>query len=165
MRLLLAHGANPLIPTYDHTTPLMAAAGIGWLDGLTQERSEAETLEAVKLLVALVPDVNAVNDDGRTALHGAAHKGVNAVVQLLVDAGARLDIRDNGSYDASERLTPLDWAGGVRVTTNSPIPHPETAALLRQLMRTAGIPTDTSSECAKTGFSCAGRNPKLPSQQ
>src|SRR5262249_26072759 len=33
VKLLLAHGADPLIPTFDHTTPLMAASGVGWAEG------------------------------------------------------------------------------------------------------------------------------------
>jgi ankyrin repeat protein len=91
--------------------------------------------------------VNAVDGDGRTALHGAAHKGRNEVVQLLVDHGARLDARDGGSRDsiAGELLghtwMPLDYADGlVRVGVQSAIPHPETAALIRKLMTDRGLP-------------------------
>ena len=106
-----------------------------------------ENLEAVKLLLELGADVNAVDGDGRTALHGAAHKGRNDVVQLLVDHGAKLDARDGGSRDsiAGELLghtwTPLDYADGlVRVGVQSAIPHPETAALIRKLMTERGLP-------------------------
>ncbi len=100
MRLLLEHGANPNIATTNNTTPLMVAAGIGWVEGVTNERGPKENIEAVKLLLELGADVTAVDGDGRTALHGAAHKGRNDVVQLLVDHGARLDARDGGSRDS-----------------------------------------------------------------
>jgi ankyrin repeat protein len=147
MKLLLAHGADPLIPTRNGDTALMVAAGIGWVEGVTYETSEKENLEAVKLCVDLGIDVNAADGDGRTALHGAAHKGRNAVVQMLVDHGARLDVKDKGSRDTinGELLgyswQPIDYADGlVRVGVQSAIAHPETAALLRKLMTDRGFP-------------------------
>jgi Ankyrin repeats (many copies) len=91
-------------------------------------------------------DVNAADLDGRTALHGAAHKGRNDVVQLLVDHGARLDARDKGSRDTinGELLgyswQAIDYADGlVRVGVQSALAHPETAALLRKLMTERGM--------------------------
>jgi ankyrin repeat protein len=147
MKLLLQHGADPNIATTNKTTPLMAAAGIGWVEGVTFESSAKENLEAVKLLLDLGADVNAVDGDGRTALHGAAHKGRTEVVQILADHGARLDARDVGSRDtiAGELVghtwQPLDYAEGlVRVGVQSAVAHPETAALIRKLMTERGLP-------------------------
>jgi len=147
MRLLLEHGADPTIATTNGTTPLMVASGIGWVEGVTNERGTKENLEAVKLLLELGANVNAVDADGRTALHGAAHKGRNDIVQFLADHGAKLDARDGGSRDsiAGELLghtwIPLDYADGlVRVGVQSAIPHPATAALLRKLMTDRGLP-------------------------
>jgi ankyrin repeat protein len=146
MKLLLAHGADPKIPTANNVTALAAAAGIGWVQGVTYERSEKDAIETVKLALELGIDPNAVDGDGRTALHGAAHKGRNAIVELLVAHGARLDARDLGSRDtvAGEQLgrgwLPVDYAEGlVRVGVQSAIAHPETAALLRKLMTDRGI--------------------------
>src|SRR5581483_130616 len=51
VKLLLAHGADPSIPTFDESTPLMVAAGVGYAEGFTFEYSEDETLELVKLLL------------------------------------------------------------------------------------------------------------------
>ena len=157
MKLLLAHGADPKIPTKNGDTALMVAAGIGWVEGVTYEWSDAQSLEAVKLCIDLGLDVNTVDTDGRTALHGAAHKGRNEVVQLLVDHGAKLDAHDHGSRDTISGATlgrtwlPLNYAEGlVRVGVQSAIPHPETAALLRKLMTDRGIPLPppiTSSIC------------------
>ena len=147
MKLLLSHGADPRIPTKNGDTALMVAAGIGWVEGVTFEWSEKENLEAVKMCLELGIDVNASDRDGRTALHGAAHKGRNAVVQLLVDGGARLDARDKGSRDTinGELLgyswQAIDYADGlVRVGVQSAVAHPETAALLRKLMIERGLP-------------------------
>jgi hypothetical protein len=71
---------------------------------------------------------------------GAAHKGRNDVVQLLVDHGANLTRRDIGSRDSIHKLAgttwvALDYADGlVRVGVQSAIPHPDTAKLIRRLM-------------------------------
>ena len=127
-------------------TALAVASGIGWVEGITHEWSKEENLEAVKLCLELGIDPNAVDSDGRRALHGAAHKGRNEVVQLLADHGAKLDARDKGSRDTragplvGHGWLPLDWAEGlVRVGVQSAIPHPETAALLRKLMAERGL--------------------------
>jgi ankyrin repeat protein len=147
MKLLLAHGADPKIPTRNGDTALMVAAGIGWVEGVTFETSEKENLEAVKLCLDLGIDVKAADGDGRTALHGAAHKGRNALVQLLVDNGAKLDAKDKGSRDTvnGELLgyswQPIDYADGlVRVGVQSALAHPETSTLLRKLMTERGLP-------------------------
>jgi ankyrin repeat protein len=144
VRLLLAHKADPLIPTFDHTTPLMAASGVGWADGMLREYSEDQTLEVVKLLLDLGSDVNAVNDHGITALHGAGFKGANKAVQILVDHGAKLDALDKGEdYGfgvSSVHMTPLNWAEGVPIGMSSAIFHTETVALMARLMKERGIP-------------------------
>lgn len=147
MKLLLARGADPKIATALGVTALHAAAGIGWVEGITYEWSAKDTLESVKLLLDLGLDVNAQADTGRVALHGAAHKGRSDVVQLLVDHGARLDVRDYGNTDnrggklAIHTWQPVDYADGlVRVGVQSAIAHPETGLLLRKLMTAAGLP-------------------------
>ena len=126
MRLLLDHGADPTINTGVNITPLMAAAGIAWASN--QDRaSEAEVLEAVQLLVEEVgADVNAVSDVGETAMHAAAYRGTNSVVQYLYDKGAQLDVA------ALDGRTPLIIADGVEYG-NSFAAQPHTAALLRKL--------------------------------
>jgi uncharacterized protein len=147
MKLLLAHGADPKIDTVLHVTALQVAAGIGWVEGITYEWSPESTLEAVKMLIDLGLDVNAQADTGRTALHGAAHKGRSDVVQVLADHGAKLDVRDYGNTDnrggklAVHTWEPVDYADGlVRVGVQSAIAHPETGLLLRKLMTAAGLP-------------------------
>jgi ankyrin repeat protein len=146
MKLLLAHGADPKINTALGVTPLHVAAGIGWVEGITYEWSQEQTLEAVKLLIDLGADVNAQADTGRVALHGAAHKGRPDVVQVLFDHGAKLDVRDYGNTDnrggklAIHTWLPVDYADGlVRVGVQSAIPHPETGLLLRKLMTQVGL--------------------------
>lgn len=126
MRLLLANGADPNINTVDNITPLMAAAGIGWASN--QDRAtEAQVLDAVRLLVQeRHADVNAVSDIGETAMHAAAYRGANSVVQYLFDKGAKLDVV------AKDGRTPLIIADGVEYG-NSFAAQPQTAELLRKL--------------------------------
>jgi ankyrin repeat protein len=146
MKLLLARGADPKINARFNVTPLQVAAGIGWVEGVTYEWSKQATLDAVKMLIELGHDVNAQAETGRTALHGAAHKGRADVIQVLYDAGARLDVRDYGNTDnrggalAAHTFLAVDYADGlVRVGVQSAIAHPEAGLLLRKLMTEKGM--------------------------
>jgi ankyrin repeat protein len=146
MNLLLARGADPKINARFGVTALQVAAGIGWVEGVTYEWSKQATLDAVKMLIGLGLDVNAQAETGRTALHGAAHKGRADVIQVLYDAGARLDVRDYGNTDnrggalAAHTFLAVDYADGlVRVGVQSAIAHPEAGLLLRKLMTEKGM--------------------------
>jgi ankyrin repeat protein len=149
MKLLLEYGADPKIPSNYGDTALSVAAGIGWVEGVTYEWSKQANVEAIKLLLDLGLDPNSSNRDGRTPLMGAAIKGRNDVVQLLVDHGAKLETRDHGSRDtdkvgsllAGHTWQALDYADGlVRVGVQSAVNHPDTAALIRKLMTDRGLP-------------------------
>jgi len=147
MKLLLARGADPKITTEHGNNALAVAAGIGWVEGVTFEWSEAENLQAVKMCLDLGLDPNAPDKEGRNALHGAAHKGRTAVIQLLVDHGAKLDAHDYGSRDTisgplfGHTWIPIDYARGlVRVGVQSALAHPEAEALLKKLMEERGLP-------------------------
>lgn len=129
MRLLAANGGDPNIKLADNTTALMLASGVGRADGSTFEWSEEETLDAVKLCLQLGDQLQAANNAGLTALHGAAHRGSNETVEFLVQMGAKLDAKD------SEGRIPLNWAEGVAIIDQRPPrPQPHTVALLHQLM-------------------------------
>jgi uncharacterized protein len=128
MKLLLSKGADPNIATFNGTTPLMAAAGVNWVIGQTYSESPAMYLEAVKLCLELGGDVNAVNAMGLAAVHGAANRGSDDIIELLAKSGARLDVKDK------EGRTPMTWAEGVFLATNSPVAKPSTMALLRKLL-------------------------------
>jgi len=147
LKLLVARGADPKINTKLGVTPLAAAAGIGWVEGVTRERSTQETVASIKYLLSLGINPNFQADTGRVALHGAAHKGATEVVKVLVAAGAKMDVRDFGNTDnrgspelSAHTWLPIDYADGlVRVGVQSAIPHPETSQVLRDFMLKAGI--------------------------
>ena len=150
MKLLLDYKADPKIATNFGDTALTAAGGIGWVPGVTYERSVKENVEAIRMLLDLGLDPNGANNDGRTALMGAAMKGRNDAVTLLVSRGADLGQRDHGSRDtdkatssaAGHRWQAIDYADGlVRVGVQSAVEYPETSALIRKLMEEKGIPT------------------------
>lgn len=132
MRLLLDHGADPLIPLENGTTALMYAAGMDTgRFGQPSAGPEADAIAAVMLCLERGADIHAVNDRGNTALHGAAAAGNDAVARLLVEKGARIDARN------MQGLTPIDVADGGdgRVDGNDrTIARPATAALLRTLL-------------------------------
>jgi ankyrin repeat protein len=128
MRLLVEHGADPNLPTLAGTTPLMAAAGVNWVVAQTYTESVQARLEAVKLCLELGADVNAANSMGLTALLGAVNRGSNDIIELLVQRGARLDIKDK------EGRTPLRWAEGVFLAAVGAERKPATIALLERLI-------------------------------
>jgi ankyrin repeat protein len=148
MQLLLDAGADP-----DRVTPAAEGLYAGDRDGAwggnlalleaarvgtTTTRKLAyrsiepgDSFKAVKLLLDKGADVNQADLAGVTALHVAAQEGDLALIQMLVDRGAKMDRKDE--YDK----TPLDWtaatpsgAGGLTILPA----QPEAAALLRKLM-------------------------------
>jgi uncharacterized protein len=139
LHLLLDAKADYATPIYTHTTPLMVAAGIGCVTGQWIE-PEHDVLETVKLLVEkLGADVNATNDRNENAVHGAACRAMDSVVQYLADKGAKLDLKN------ADGMTPLDLVvdGIAKPVEISGVPiekigySDHTAALLRKLLADA----------------------------
>jgi ankyrin repeat protein len=148
MKLLLKYGADPRLATVNGDTALTLAGGIGWVEGVTYERSREENVEALRMLLDLGLDPNTANAEGRTALMGAALKGRNEAILLLVERGARLDLHDHGSRDtdkigsaaAGHTWQAIDYADGlVRAGVQGAIAYPETSALIRKLMIERGL--------------------------
>jgi uncharacterized protein len=177
MKLLLQYGADPKHVSAYGDTALTASAGIGWVEGVTYERSVKENAEAVKLLLDLGLDPNHANRDGRTPLMGAALKGRSEVIQMLVDKGARIEQRDNGSRDtdkvgsllAGHTWQALDYADGlVRTGVQSAVQRPEAASLIRKLMTDRGLPVPPPNRVVDSICVvelCAERTPAQQTQQ
>ena len=146
VKLLLERGADWKIRSFDRETrpprlsaassispiprggftALMFAAGVGYRDKNTRG-TEAEALEALKVLVEAGLDLRLTNTRGETALHGAASRGADTIVQYLVDHGAELNRKTKQGF------TPLDIAMGKAVVIQLPVPQESTVALLKRL--------------------------------
>jgi ankyrin repeat protein len=141
MRLLLVRGADPNLTNASHTTALMVAAGIDvWSIGEDIWTVE-NAAEAVKLCLAQAGvEVNAVNDSGETALHGAAHLGLNEAIEVLVERGAKLNAKNKKGETPYMYAAGRDAAGRLLFLGGQN--QPETAKLLRDLLTARGMPVD-----------------------
>jgi ankyrin repeat protein len=141
MELLVRLGADPLLANARGTSPLLAAAGVGL--GAPEEApgSEAEVLESLKLLLKLGADVNAVDSNGETAMHGAAYRNHPKVVQFLAEKGANIAVWNKANKAG---LTPLVIAEGHRPGLNFR-PSPQTVAALHGVLLAAGVTPPKSS--------------------
>ena len=129
MRALLEAGADLHLTTSDGTTALMAAAGLGPATYTPREPRgvRARSSErAVEFLHRVGADINAVNEANFTALHGAAFRGMNEVIEYLVEHGADIDARD------FRGRTAYRMAEGSKQSFQFQS-WPETAALLARL--------------------------------
>jgi len=129
MKLLVELGAEPLMPNVDGCTPLMAAAGVGVRSVDEEAGTEPEVVDAIDYLVGLGADVNTVDANEETAMHGAAYRCFPLVVKRLAEHGA-----DSKTWDHKNKSgwTPMLIAKGYR--PGSFKPHPETEAALRAAM-------------------------------
>ncbi len=154
VRVLLELGADPTITTDENTTLLMVAAGVGIASPGEDGGTEAEAFECMQVVLGLGGDINAVDDNGETALHGAAYRLAPSVVQLVVDHGA-----DTFTLVNQAGWTPLHIAAGVfRQGTYKE--SPQIAEILRAAMRERGLPT-TVAELQARSTGGAGREPAL----
>ncbi len=170
VQLLLDYGADPDIRSSANETPLLAAAGHGWIDGYSQGKSFTERLEVVRLILDLGADVNWADDAGITPLMVAANMGDVAIIQYLVDRGADLGAHDlgkknDGAFGGSiEPLMPIDYAVGVGTfrPNNAIVVMEEAAELMTRLMEERGI-VHTTSECTLRAFTCGDVDPMAAS--
>ncbi|HYJ95176.1 MAG TPA: ankyrin repeat domain-containing protein [Vicinamibacterales bacterium] len=130
MKLLAELGANPLLTNEDGSTPLMVAAGVGTNAPGEDPGTEPEVLDAVRVALDLGNDLNVVDKNGETAMHGAAYKHVPTVVHYLADKGARADVWNRPN---SKGWTPLKIAEGVQRGMNI-VSSPVTATAIRQVL-------------------------------
>jgi len=125
MRLLAANGADPDLTSRNGSTPLMVAAGMGWMENETLA-TEKDYLEAVKACIDLGADLDAVNNQGMTAIHGAVGGGFNKLIQLMAESGANVNVKNKRGQTPLKLALGYGAAGGTHV-------REDTAALLRKL--------------------------------
>ena len=127
MKFLASHGANVKDISAQKDTALMMAAGVGWA-GNFSTNAPGSYMPAVKYMVEdLGIDINAVDQQGFTAVMGAAYRGDNEMVEYLVSKGAKLDFRTSRGWSVT------DMANGPALRSSVPLSHPDTIALLGKL--------------------------------
>ena len=140
MRILIAGGANPSIPTTAGVTPLQVAAGFG-IEPQVTNFAPHQRLAAVKYLLEEVGvDINTRDSQGYTPLHGAALTADHDLLRYLVAMGADVKARA-GTVFGGEGEADKDAAGGkgdtVADMANGPRAHnmqfPDTVNLLVSL--------------------------------
>jgi ankyrin repeat protein len=138
VKTLAALGADTSLTNIENSTPLMAAAGLATRSPGEDAGTEPEVLEAVQVLLDLGADIDAVDKNGETAMHGAAYKNLPKVVKLLAAKGAKIDI-----WNRNDKFgwTPLAIAVGYRFGNFKP--SADTEAAIREVMIAAGVTPPT----------------------
>ena len=136
MKLLLDLDADPSIDNSEGCTPLMAAAGVGVIAVGEEPGTEPEVIEAMRILVSAGVDVNAVDDNGETAMHGVAYRNYPLAVAALDRHGTDPDIWNKPNKHG---WTPKMIASGKR--PGSFKPSPETIAALVAAASSQLVPT------------------------
>ena len=141
MTLLAELGADMTLRNDENSTALMAAAGLGTRSPGEDAGTEAEVLEALRVLVELGADVNAVDDNFETPMHSAAYKNLPKAVEFLADHGADIAI---WNQENTFGWTPLTIARGYRFGNFKP--SPVTVAAVERIMRAAGVTPPSEDE-------------------
>jgi ankyrin repeat protein len=135
MRLLIELGADPKLCNADNCTPLLAATGVGALgNGDETAGTEEESIDTVKYLLELGADINAVDDNGETAMHGAVYQDRFKLIGFLGDHGADIKVWNRPN---KTKWTPLSIAYGHRPGNFRPAP--DSIAAVIKLMRAADV--------------------------
>lgn len=135
LELLLELGADPRIPNADGATAVLAAAGVGDLgSGLEAAGSETEAIAVIRRLEALGLDLNVADENGETALHGAAYQNWPLLIEYLDGRGLKPEV-----WNRPNRWgwTPLIIAHGYREGNFRP--DAATIACLERVMRAWGL--------------------------
>jgi ankyrin repeat protein len=151
MHILMAGGADPSLMTVDHTTPLMVAAGVDFVEGqdkyghrwfaLDTTPLQDKARAAVLYCLELGNDINAVNDKGQTPLHGAAYFGGTTMVPFMVEHGAKINVL-NKRGQTPWIITQGEYQAG------SFIVHAETGEVLVKLGADTKLGKDIGREAA-----------------
>ncbi|MBI5767333.1 MAG: ankyrin repeat domain-containing protein [Verrucomicrobia bacterium] len=135
MKLLVELGADPTIKNVDNVTPLMAAAGLGTRSAEEEAGTDDEAVEACAYLLSLGADINAVSNNGDTAMHGAGFANFPKVVKFLDAKGAKIEAWNTPN---KRGWTPLRIAEGHRYGNFKP--SFETVAAIKEVMAAHGVP-------------------------
>lgn len=119
IKVLYELGANPELLNDDNCTPLLAASGIGTTSVDEEPGTEPEVIETIEFLLGLGADVNAVDKNKETVMHGAAYRAHPKVAELLAERGAKPSIWNQKN---KHNWTPMKIAQGSRPGSVKPDP-------------------------------------------
>ncbi len=145
MRLLADHGADVFHKNASGSNAVMVAAGVDMFNPNEDSGTDAEGLAALKLALELGKgtfDVNELNKTGEAALHGAMHRNSTEIIRVLVDAGAKLDLKNKRG------LLAIQIANGEDNFIGMIGKRPELIALLRDMMLAKGLKAETNEDAA-----------------
>jgi uncharacterized protein len=134
MKTLIEVGADPSLTNAEQSTPLMVAAGLATRSPGEDPGDEREVRDALQFLLDRGADIDAVDVNGETAMHGAAYKNLPGAVKFLASKGARID---RWNRENKFGWSPLAIAAGYRFGNFKP--SPDTEAALREVMIAAGV--------------------------
>jgi ankyrin repeat protein len=134
MRFLAKLGADPNIATNDGANAMIVAAGLGTRSPGEDAGTEEEIVAALQAALDLGVDINAVDNNGETAMHGAAYRNHPLAVDFLAAHGAKIEVWNQKN---KEGWTPLTIAEGYRFGNYKP--SPVTADAIRRAMLAAGV--------------------------
>lgn len=140
MKLLIELGADPTVNNVENCTPLMAAAGVGVRSVGEEAGLEPEVIDAINYLVSLGLDVNAIDENNETAMHGAAYRNFPQVVECLESNGANSKF---WNHKNASNWTPIRIAQGYR--PGSFKPSPETVSALEAAIAADAAEVETKS--------------------
>ena len=148
MKLLVELGADPTITNMDGCTPLMAAAGLGTRSAEEEAGTDDESVAACDYLLSLGADINAVSNNGDTAMHGAGFANFPKVVKFLDAKGAKIEVWNQKN---KRGWTPLMVAEGHRFGNFKP--SFETIAAFHEVLRAHGLtPPPPTPPVAEVGY-------------
>lgn len=134
LRLLHELGADPFQPDARGCTPLLAAAGVGTHAPGEEPASEEEAMATVEWLLGLGAKINHVDQNGETAMHGAAYASFPRMVRFLDAHGADIAVWNRKNRRG---WTPLLIAQGFRPGNFKPAE--DTIAAIAEVMTAKGI--------------------------
>ena len=130
LRVLLDAGADPNLSNVDNCCPLLAASGIGTTSVGEEPGTESEVIETIEFLLGIGADINAIDNNKESAMHGAAYRAYPKVAKLLAERGSNPSI---WNHKNKHNWTPLTIAQGSR--PGSVKPDPVMEATLQQLLQ------------------------------
>lgn len=130
LKALLALGADPSLVNIDNCTPLLAASGIGTVSVGEEPGTEAEVIDTIEFLLALGAEINAIDNNKETVMHGAAYRAHPKVAELLAQRGSKPSV---WNHKNKHNWTPMTIAQGSR--PGSVKPDAAMMAVLERLLK------------------------------